>query len=204
MTLCLVHRCLELQYSLDEFFFHWVYSTFLSLLLSFYLQSILWDMKISTPISILVNFLRFFFLSFYPEKVFTLMWRSVSWVQWKDELCFQIQSLSLCLFVGGLRPMISVASDQWFFYYIILLWWCGFPPCLLIYWSDYLFLVIFLGCGFSFWLKFSLSICCRAGLYINTSWIWFYWEMSFFLHLLWLNILLYYLSCVICGLLEFV
>ena len=75
----------------------------------------------ATPACFLDSFAWNIFPSFHPEVM------SISWIEQKDESCFCIYSVTLCLFVGELEPLMLKNSNEWYLLIPMLLllwWWC--------------------------------------------------------------------------------
>ena len=85
-----------------------------SLLIDFSLKSILLDIRMATPACFLGPFAwKTFSQPFTLSRCLSLWLRCVSCKQQNVGSCFRIQSLSLCLFIGELRPLIlSDINDQ--------------------------------------------------------------------------------------------
>ena len=86
-----------------------------SLLIDFSLKSILLDIRMATPPCFLGPFAwKTFSQSFTLSRFLSLWLRCVSCKQQNVGYSFRIQSLSLCLFIGELSPLIlSDINDQW-------------------------------------------------------------------------------------------
>ena len=86
-----------------------------SLLIDFSLKSILLDIRMATPTCFLGPFAwKTFSQPFTLSRCLSLWLRCVSCRQQNVGSCFRIQSLSLCLFIGELSPLIlSDINDQW-------------------------------------------------------------------------------------------
>ena len=86
-----------------------------SLLIDFSLKSILLDIRMATPTCFLRPFAwKTFSQPFTLRRCLSLWLRCVSCKQQNVGSCFCIQSLSLCLFIGELSPLIlSDINDQW-------------------------------------------------------------------------------------------
>ena len=85
------------------------------LLIDFSLKSILLDIRMATPACFLGPFAwKTFSQPFTLSRCLSLWLRCVSCKQQNVGSCFRIQSLSLCLFIGELSPLIlSDINDQW-------------------------------------------------------------------------------------------
>ena len=86
-----------------------------SLLIDFSLKSILLDIRMATPACFLGPFAwKTFSQPFTLSRCLSMWLRCVSCKQQNVGSCFRIQSLSLCLFIGELSPLIlSDTNDQW-------------------------------------------------------------------------------------------
>ena len=86
-----------------------------SVQIDFSLKSILLDIKMATPAYFLGPFAwKTFSQPFTLSRCLSLWLRRVSCKQQNVGFCFRIQSLSLCLFIGELSPLIlSDINDQW-------------------------------------------------------------------------------------------
>ena len=86
-----------------------------SLLINFSLKLILLDIRMATPSCFLGPFARNTFSQpFTLSRCLSLWLRCVSCKQQNVGSCFRNQSLSLCLFIGELSPLIlSDINDQW-------------------------------------------------------------------------------------------
>ena len=117
-------------------------------------KSILLDIRMATPVCFLWLFSwKTFFPARYAEVMFIIVAEVCFCMQQNDESCLCIQSVSLCLFIGELSPlMLRDINDQWLLVPNILLlvlcvcvilffWACceminflcfleySFPPC---------------------------------------------------------------------------
>ena len=95
---------------------------FLSLLIDFSLKSTLLDIRMATPACFLGPFAwKTFSQPFILSRCLSLWLRCVSCKPQNVGSCFRIQSLSLCLFIGELSPLIlSDINDQWLLTPVIL------------------------------------------------------------------------------------
>ena len=86
-----------------------------SLLIDFSLKSILLDIRTAIPCCFLGPFAwKTFFQPFTLSRCLSLWLRCVSRKQQSVGSCCRIQSLSLCLFIGELSPLIlNDINDQW-------------------------------------------------------------------------------------------
>ena len=86
-----------------------------SLRIDFSLKSILLEIRMATPACFLGPFAwKTFSQPFTLSRCLSLRLRCVSCKQQNVGSCFCIQSLSLCLFIGELSPLIlSDINDQW-------------------------------------------------------------------------------------------
>ena len=93
-----------------------------SLMIDFSLKSILLDIRMSTPACFLGPFAwKTFSQPFTLSRCLSLWLRCVSCKQQNVGSCFLIQSLSLCLFIGELSPLIlSDINDQWLLIPVII------------------------------------------------------------------------------------
>ena len=93
-----------------------------SLLIDFSLKSVLLDIRMATPACFLGPFAwKNFSQPFTLSRCLSLCLRCVSCTQQNVGSCFRIQSLSLCLFIGELRPLIlSDINDQWLLILVII------------------------------------------------------------------------------------
>ena len=108
-----------------------------SLLIDFSLKSVLLDIRMATPPCFLGPFAwKTFSQPFTLSRCLSLWLRCVSCKQQNVGSCFHIQSLSLCLFIGELSPLIlSDINDQWlltpviffYFYFLVCSRVCVFP-----------------------------------------------------------------------------
>ena len=96
----------------------------LSLLIDFSLKSTLLDIRMATPARFLGPFAwKTFSQPFTLSRCLSLWLRCVSCKQQNVGSCFRIQSLSLCLFIGELSPLIlSDINDQWLLTPVIFFW----------------------------------------------------------------------------------
>ena len=94
-----------------------------SLLIDYSLKSILLDIRMATPACFLGPFAwKTFSQPFTLSRCLSLWLRCVSCKQQNVGSCFRIQSLSLCLFIGELSPLIlSYINDQWLLTPVIFL-----------------------------------------------------------------------------------
>jgi uncharacterized membrane protein len=106
--LYLEYRCSELRCRLGRFFLWWVWSVLPpSLLINFGLKSILLDITMVIPPCFLGLFAwKIFFHPFTLRQYLSLLVRCVSCMQQNDRSSFRTQSVSLCLFIGELSPLI--------------------------------------------------------------------------------------------------
>ena len=97
-----------------------------SLLIDFSLKSVLLDIRMATPACFLGLFAwKPFSQPFNLSRCLSLCLRCVSCKQQNVGSCFRIQSLSLCLFIGELRPLIlSDINDKWLLIPVIIFFVC--------------------------------------------------------------------------------
>lgn len=70
-------------------------------------------------------------------------------MQQMERSCYQIQSVTQCLFTGELQQLIlRVIIEQYLFTPVILLLWCMFSPALLICWTDIIYSLYFVRFGY--------------------------------------------------------
>ena len=122
------------------------------LLIDFNLKSILLDIRIATPACFLGPFdWKIFSQPFTLRECLSLRWRCVSCMQQKDGSCFHIHSVSVCLFIGELSPLIlRNINDQWLINLVIFL----VVVCVFC-WCEVICIICFHGCSSFLALDFS-------------------------------------------------
>ena len=175
MSLCLVHRCLELLYLLGGFFFWRKRNFWLVLVWSQFCQLTKWLHWLIYKVLLL----KYLFLSFTLRCCLSLRLRCFYWIQQRDGFCFHVPNVCLCLFVELSETLLRFTNKQSL---LILLFWCGFPLFDLLIW-NYLFLelswVWFISSRWSFLSSTSIELDIIFGTYcLNLVFSWYV-----FLHL---------------------
>ena len=134
----------------------------LSYLSNFGFKCILLDVRMAIPTCFLGQLCLENLIQ--PLRCLSLMLKNLSWMQQKDGSCFCIHSITLCLCIGELSPLIlRDINNQWLLIPITLLLLvvvcvnvcvcfpsCGFPHVRLFISCVFMDIVNFLGLEFSF------------------------------------------------------